>query len=203
MYRILIVDDHPLIADGLKKLIEEYKLCSLPVVALNGSECLHKLRGYDFDLVLLDINLPDCSGIDLCLTISSEFPKIKILALTSFNEFTMVRKMLDNGASGYLLKNSMPEEIVLGIETVMQGEQFLCHEIDILMKKEADKHVFLTRRETEILKLIVDGFTNTEIAEKLFLGEETIKSYRKNLLYKLDAKNTAVLVKTAIEQKLI
>jgi DNA-binding NarL/FixJ family response regulator len=203
MYRILIVDDHPLIADGLKKLIEEYKLCSSPVVALNGSECLRKLRGYDFDLVLLDINLPDCSGIDLCLTISSEFPKIKILALTSFNEFTMVRKMLDNGASGYLLKNSMPEEIVLGIETVMQGEQFLCHEIDILMKKEADKHVFLTRRETEILKLIVDGFTNTEIAEKLFLGEETIKSYRKNLLYKLDAKNTAVLVKTAIEQKLI
>ena len=111
--------------------------------------------------------------------------------------------MLDNGASGYLLKSSMPEEIVMGVESVMHGEQFLCHEIDILMKKESDSHVFLTRRETEILRLIVEGNTNTEIAEKLFLGEETIKSYRKNLLFKLDARNTAVLVKIALEQKLI
>jgi len=203
MYKILIVDDHPLISEGLKSLVTEYKLCDNPVTAASGKECLTKLRGADFDLVLLDINLPDCSGIDLCHEIKSEFHDIKILALTTFNEFTVVKKMLDNGASGYLLKNSMPEEIVMGVESVMHGEQFLCHEIDILMKKESDSHVFLTRRETEILRLIVEGNTNTEIAEKLFLGEETIKSYRKNLLFKLEARNTAVLVKIALEQKLI
>lgn len=203
MYRILIVDDHPLLADGLKTLVREYNLCEAPVLASTGQECLTKLRGADFDLVLLDINLPDCSGLDLCPKIKAEFPVIKILALTSFNEFTVVKKMLDSGASGYLLKNSMPEEIVMGVEAVMQGEQFLCHEIDVLMRKESEMHVFLTRRETEILRLIVEGFTNIEIAEKLFLGEETIKSYRKNLLLKLGAKNTAVLVKMALEQKLI
>jgi DNA-binding NarL/FixJ family response regulator len=202
MYRILIVDDHPLISEGLKKLIQEYKLCNSPELAANGKECLTKLRATDFDIVMLDINLPDCSGIDLCPKIIAEFPAVKILALTSFGEFTIVRKMLDNGASGYLLKNSMPEEIVMGIETVMQGEIFLCHEVDVLLKKESDKHVYLTRRETEILKFITEGFTNSEIADKLFLGEETVKSYRKNLLFKLNARNTASLVKMALEQKL-
>jgi DNA-binding NarL/FixJ family response regulator len=111
--------------------------------------------------------------------------------------------MLSNGASGYVLKNAMPEEIIMGIETIMNGEIFLCHEIDILMKKETDKHVFLTRRETDLLRLITEGFTNQEISEKLFLGAETIKSYRKNLLFKLNAKNTASLVKMALEGKLV
>ncbi len=203
MYRILVVDDHPLLAEGLTKLLIEYRLSEKPAVAHTGKEALLKLRSADYDLVLLDINLPDCSGIDLCPKIREEFPDTRILALTSFNEFTVVKKMLDNGANGYLLKNSMPEEIVMGVEAVMQGEQFLCHEIDILMKKESDNHIFLTRREIEILRLIVDGFTNSEIADKLFLGEETIKSYRKNLLLKLGARNTAVLVKMAIEKKLI
>jgi DNA-binding NarL/FixJ family response regulator len=86
---------------------------------------------------------------------------------------------------------------------VMGGEIFLCHEVDILMKKKTEKHVFLTRRETELLQLITEGFTNQEISEKLFLGSETIKSYRKNLLFKLNAKNTAALVKMALEQKLV
>jgi len=203
MYRILIVDDHPLLADGLKSLVMEYKLCDAPAIAGTGKECFLKLRSADFDLVLLDINLPDISGLDLCPKIKEEFPAVKILALTTFNEFTVVKKMLDSGASGYLLKNSMPEEIVMGVETVMHGEIFLCHEIDVLMRKESDTHIFLTRRETEILRLIVEGYTNSEIAEKLFLGEETIKSYRKNLLFKLGARNTAVLVKIALEQKLI
>ena len=111
--------------------------------------------------------------------------------------------MLDNGASGYILKNALPEEVVEGIETVLKGETFLCHEIDLLMKKKSDELIFLTPRETDLLKLICDGYTNPEIAEKLFLGIETINSYRKNLLFKLNARNTAVLVKIALEQKLI
>ena len=97
----------------------------------------------------------------------------------------------------------MPEEVIEGIVTVSQGEQFLCHEIDLFLKKKTDNQIFLTPRETELLRLIVEGFTNQEIAEKLFLGVETINSYRKNLLFKLNARNTAVLVKIAIENKLI
>lgn len=203
MYKILIVDDHPILANGLKSLLADYKIDESADIAATGKECICKLNSSEYDVILLDINLPDISGIDLCETIHKDFPIIKILALTSFNEFTCVNKMLSNGASGYVLKNAMPEEIIMGIETIMGGEIFLCHEIDILMKKETDKHVFLTRRETDLLRLITEGFTNQEISEKLFLGAETIKSYRKNLLFKLNAKNTATLVKMALEGKLV
>jgi DNA-binding NarL/FixJ family response regulator len=203
MYRILIVDDHPLLAGGLKSLLLDYKVCSVADLAASGKECTSKLRSAEYDLIMLDINLPDINGIVLCESLHKEFPEIKILALTGFSEFTCVDKMLKNGASGYILKNAMPEEIIKGIETIMAGEIFLCDEVDLLMKKEKDQHVFLTRRETDILRLITEGFTNEEIADKLFLSVETVKSYRKNLIFKLNAKNTAALVKMALEEKLI
>ncbi len=203
MYKILIVDDHPVLADGLKTLLSDYKMCNNADIAGSGKDCTKKLNSSLYDLILLDINLPDISGIDLCKTIHKDYPEIKILALTSFSEFTCVNNMMANGASGYVLKNAMPEEIIKGVETVMSGKIFLCHEVDILMKKEEDKHVYLTRRETDLLRLITEGFTNQEIAEKLFLGSETIKSYRKNLLFKLNAKNTAALVKMALQQKMV
>ena len=111
--------------------------------------------------------------------------------------------MLLNGASGYILKNAMPDEVLEGIESVLNGNTFLCHEVDLLMKKRLNEQVYLTPRENQLLKLICEGFTNPEIAEQMFLGVETINSYRKNLLFKLNARNTAVLVKIAIEQKLI
>jgi DNA-binding NarL/FixJ family response regulator len=203
MYKILIVDDHPILADGLKTLFSDYKMCLNSDIAVSGKECLRKLNSSEYDVLLLDINLPDVSGIDLCEKIHSEYPKVKIMALTSFSEFTCVDNMMANGASGYVLKNAMPEEIIKGVETIMNGEIFLCHEVDILMKKETDKHVYLTRREKDLLRLITEGFTNQEISEKLFLGSETIKSYRKNLLFKLNARNTATLVKIALEEKLV
>jgi DNA-binding NarL/FixJ family response regulator len=203
MYRILIVDDHPLLAGGLKSLLIDYKVSSEVDLAASGKECFRKLKSAQFDLILLDINLPDANGIALCETLHKEYPELKILALTGFSEFTCVDKMLKNGASGYILKNAMPEEIIKGVETVMAGEIYLCDEVDMMMKKEKDEHVFLTRRETELLRLITEGLTNEEIGEKMFLGTETIKSYRKNLLFKLNAKNTAALVKMALEQKLI
>jgi DNA-binding NarL/FixJ family response regulator len=203
MYKILIVDDHPILADGLKTLFSDYKVCSNSDIAVSGKDCLMKLNKSEYDILLLDINLPDVSGIDLCETIHKGYPNVKIMALTSFSEFTCVDNMMANGASGYVLKNAMPEEIINGVETIMEGKIFLCHEVDILMKKETDKHVYLTRREKDLLRLITEGFTNQEISEKLFLGSETIKSYRKNLLFKLNARNTATLVKIALEEKLI
>lgn len=203
MSRILIVDDHPLIAQSLTSIINDSKIGEVVAVATTAKQCLELIATKHFDLVLLDINLPDGNGLDICKSITERYPQIKVLAITSFNEFTIIRKMMDNGASGYILKNSMPDEVVEGIETVLKGETFLCHEVDLLMKKKSDQHIFLTPRETELLKLICDGYTNPEIADKLFLGVETVNSYRKNLLFKLNARNTAVLVKIAIEQKLI
>ncbi len=203
MTRILIVDDHPLIIQSLSSIITDSKIGEVTASASSAKQCMDLLSSKTFDLVLLDINLPDGNGLDICKLITEKYPQIKILAITSFNEYTIIRKMMENGASGYILKNSMPEEVVEGIETVLKGETFLCHEVDLLMKKKPDQQIFLTPRESDLLKLICDGFTNPEIAEKLFLGVETINSYRKNLLFKLNARNTAVLVKIAIEQKLI
>lgn len=203
MTKILIVDDHPLIAKSLESIISDSKVGEVCGIATNVKQALDLIATSHFDVILLDINLPDGSGLDVCKTISVKYPQLKILALTSFSELSIIRKMLDYGAHGYILKNSMPEEVIEGIETVLKGQTFLCHEVDILLKKKSEQQVFLTPRETELLKLICEGYTNPEIAEKLFLGVETINSYRKNLLFKLNARNSAVLVKIAVEQKLI
>jgi DNA-binding NarL/FixJ family response regulator len=203
MIRVDIVDDHPLMIEGLKNLIETSGVAEMTDSAGTGKACLNMLQFSQPDVLLMDIHLPDTNGIDLCKEVHTRWPDIAIIALTSFGEYTYVRKMLENGAKGYLLKNSRPEEIIEGIKTVNSGEQFLCHEIDLLMRKQNERHIFLTPRETDLLRLIVKGYTNHEIAAELFLGIETINSYRKNLLFKLGARNTAVLVKMAIEQMLI
>lgn len=203
MIKVDIVDDHPLMVEGLKTLIENSGVAVMIDSAGTGKSCMKKLQLSQPDVLLMDIHLPDINGIDLCKEVHTCWPNMAIIALTSFGEYTYVRKMLENGAKGYLLKNSLPEEIIEGIETVNKGEQFLCHEIDLLMRKQTERHIFLTPRETDLLRLIVKGYTNHEIANELFLGFETINSYRKNLMFKLNARNTAVLVKMAIEEKLI
>lgn len=203
MIKVAIIDDHVLFADGLKKIINESGFAQIICIAHNGRDGLKQLKNVLPDVLLLDINLPDTDGITLCEEIKNLCPALPILALTSYNEYTMVRRMMESGASGYILKNAMAEEMLEGIQTVAAGEKFLCHEVDLLMKKQSNNAVWLTPRERQLLKLIVEGYTNHEIAEKIFLGVETVNSYRKNLLFKLDAKNTAVLVRMAIEQKLI
>lgn len=201
--KLLITDDHRILADGLKKLFDNSETVSVIGTAYSGKECRSFLLKEMPDVILLDINLPDASGIDLCKEIKTKYPEVKIVALTSYNEYAVVRQMLENGANGYVIKNAMPEEILMSVEVVMENEQFLCDEIDMLMKKRSQNQIWLTPREKELLKNIVDGNTNIEIADKMCLGVETINSYRKNLLLKLNAKNTAVLVRMAIEEKLV
>ena len=203
MIIVHIVDDHKILVEGLQKLIDESGFAKTTAVSYSGKECLTNLRREQPDVLLLDINLPDASGIDLCKEIKTLYQAVKIVALTSYSEYNIVRQMMENGASGYVIKNAMPEEILMSIETVANGEKFLCEQIDMLMKRSTKQHIWLTPREKELLKHIVDGYTNAEIAEKLFLGVETVNSYRKNLLFKLGARNTAVLVKMAYEEKLI
>lgn len=201
--KLLIVDDHRVLVNGLVALFHKSNTVQVIATAHNASECRHFLRSEIPHVVLLDINLPDASGIDLCREIKSNHPSVKIVALSSFNEYAVVRQMLENGASGYVVKNAMPEEIIQSVEMAMEEDAvpFLCNEIDRLMHRRAHNAVWLTPREKQLLQLITEGFTNAEIAEKLFLGVETVNSYRKNLLVKLGAKNTAMLVRIALQEK--
>lgn len=204
MSEILIVEDHPVVAEGLQKLLAENKICTKCPVAGTGKECLDILKNYTPGLIFLDINLPDVSGIDLCKTILKEYKGIKIIALSSFGSRSFIEKIMENGASGYLVKNSDSEEILAAINAVSNGEKYFCSTSKNILKNKADDGVpILTRREQEVLKLISDGLTNNEIAEKMFISHLTVDSHRKNLLTKLGAKNTASLVKIAMLHNLI
>lgn len=201
--KVVVIDDHKMVVEGLRKLIDESQSAAVCDVAYTGSDALVVIGRCSPDVVLLDINLPDASGLDLCKEIKSLFPDLKIVALTSYSDYSVVKRMMANGASGYVIKNAMPDEIILSIETVFNNQLFLCEEIDVMMNRRGETQVWLTNRETELLRLIVDGFTNPEIAERMFLGVETVNSYRKNLLCKLGARNTAMLVKIAMERMLV
>ncbi len=201
MIRVHITDDHRMLVEGVQTAISESGVAQVTGVSHTIAESRRSCAAEQPDVLLLDINMPDGNRIDFCAEIHVVRPSMKILMLTSYNEFTVVNRAITAGASGYILKNALSEEVVRGIESVMAGETFLSHEIDLLMKKRSNQPVWLTAREQELLRLIVDGYTNQEIADKMFLSIETIKTYRKNLIQKLGAKNSMVLVKIAVEEK--
>jgi len=204
MIRVFIIDDHRLFVEGLSKLINTSDFAHVAGVGYSVQDCRNLLHREGLpDVLLLDIELPDGNGVDLCAELKTTCPDLKVLALTSYSEYPVVRRMLESGAKGYVLKNAMAEEIYRGIETVASGDTFLCHEADVMLQRKGNESLWLSPSEQRLLKLIVEGYTNPEIADKLCLGEKTVKSYRQNLLVKLDAKNTATLVRIALEQKLV
>jgi DNA-binding NarL/FixJ family response regulator len=190
-------------AEGIERIINESGIARVIDKAHSVRDCWIMLALEQADVILLDVHLPDGNGVDLCLELLKKYPNLKILALTGFSQYAVVNQMLNNGALGYVLKNALAEEILQGIETVNEGEKFIGEEVNLLIKKEAREAIVLTGRERELLRLICDGYINAEIADKMCLGVETINSYRKNLLLKLQARNTAAMVKMAMEQKMI
>jgi Response regulator containing a CheY-like receiver domain and an HTH DNA-binding domain len=205
MIDVLIVEDHPVVIEGLKKLLIDSGLAKLCVTASTGKECNAYLKNFTPDIVLLDINLPDINGIDLCKILKTEYPELKILAISSFGQRSYILRMMENGALGYVLKNSSEEEIIEAIKNVASGKMHLGYDVnEILHPSRKDENTpLLTRRETEVLRMIADGFTNQEIADKLFVSPLTVDSHRKNLIMKLNARNTAELIKIAFFKKLI
>lgn len=203
MIKVQITDDHRMMVEGLAKIINESGVAEVIDTAGTAAACRRMLALELPDVLLLDIHLPDGNGIDLCSEFLKIYPALKILALTSFKEFAVVNRMLDAGALGYVLKNAASEEVLLGIQTVAEGERFLCDEVDILLRKQSPNAIVLTKNERELLKHICEGYNTAEIAERMFRSFETINTYRRNLLFKLNAKNTAALVKMAMEQKLV
>jgi DNA-binding NarL/FixJ family response regulator len=204
MINVYIVDDHHLMVEGLCKMINESGFASVGACFYDLKSCRTGLEKAIPDVLLLDIDLPDGYGDEFCREILEIYPSIKIMILTGFEELNIARRSLKSGALGYALKNSMSEEILLGIETVAQGEKFLCEKIDIMMKKRKnEEEIFITKRERDILKYTAKGLTSAEISDKLFLSEETIKGYRKDIMLKLGAKNGVEMIQKANEQKLI
>lgn len=207
--KLFIVDDHQLVLDGISSMLNGSKEIELVGEAINAKEALSFLENTEVDVAIIDINLPDMDGIELCKAITSKYKKIKVMALTTFNEASFITRFMKNGASGYLLKNTSASDLIEAIITVNNGNQYLPAEVQSTLVSAslgADNKAFipkLTRREKEVLALIVDEFTTKEIAEKLFISVATVETHRLHLLSKMEVRNTAGLVKIAIQKGLV
>lgn len=204
--RVFIVDDHPVVVAGLQSLLRQLDQIEVAGAASNAFEAIPFLRSNQVDVVLLDINLPDISGIDLCKKIHKEFPETKILGISTFSDRSFISRMIENGAAGYLIKSASAEEIAEAIATVLNGKMYLSVSMEHVLRPLSvtpDNLPALTKREKEILTHIAEGFTNNQIAEKLFISPLTVDSHRKNLLTKLNVNNTASLIRLAMEHRLI
>lgn len=208
MIRLYFVDDQPLVLEGLRSLLRSESDIELVGQTRNGQSCLSFLLDNSTDVILMDSILPDISGSDLCATIKARYPDTMVLGLSSFKERKYVSSMMDSGASGYLLKNADKEELLQAIHLVHAGKTYLSSGAAQAIQPaeqpaNGQRNPHLTKREKEILLLIAEGYTNPEIAEKLFISATTVDSHRKNLLAKLNARNSAMLVKCAIDNQLL
>lgn len=206
MIRIFIVDDHPMVIAGIHSLLLGSTEFSISGSANDAFQAVEWLKKEQADIALVDINLPDMNGIELCAELKRLAPNLKILGLSTFKERSFITKMLEAGASGYLLKNAGKDELEEALKTVFEGRMFLNAEIAKVLTQpgaEKPKAPLLTAREKEVLALIAEGNTNAEIAEQLFVSQLTVDSHRKNLLYKFGVKNTAAMVKYGYETGLL
>jgi DNA-binding NarL/FixJ family response regulator len=202
--RIFITDDHYMVVEGIRSLLQDQPDIEWMGHAMNAASCMAFLQQQQPDIILMDINLPDRSGTDLCREVLEKYPGIYVIGLSTFNQQSFIQEMMANGASGYVLKNATVQELMEGIHTVMNGRQYLSHEAaQSLRKTAAPDAPVITRREKEVLELIADGLTNNEIAAKLFISSTTVDTHRKNLLAKFEAKNVASLIKMAVQMQFI
>ncbi|HRP33697.1 MAG TPA: response regulator transcription factor [Agriterribacter sp.] len=201
---VFIVDDHYMIIEGMRSLLQHEKDIEWVGHAMNAKSCMAFLQQRKPDVILMDINLGNENGIDLCREVKKKYPGIFILGLSTFNQLSFIQKMMDSGASGYVLKNATLEELVEAIETVIQGKIYLSDDVAATMRKpEFSSFPVITSREKEVLSLIAEGLTNQEIAQRLFISVATVETHRKSLLNKFSAKNTASLVRMASQMQLI
>jgi len=208
--RLAIVDDHAVVLDGLKTMLSAFSQLQVELTTQRGSVLLDELPSTPVDVVLMDIQMPEINGIDLCKQVVRLHPEVKVIAFSSFDDSNYVKQIFRSGAKGYLLKNSDKHTIVKAIEIVMEGEEYMDETIKKIILQESltgqRRSIFevpLTKREKEILKLIAEGFSSQEVADKLFISLRTVETHRMNINQKLDVKNTAGLVKEALKRGLI
>ncbi|MDE3248252.1 MAG: response regulator transcription factor [Bacteroidota bacterium] len=206
MIRVFIIEDHYMVVEGIRSLLQQehdIELIGSASTAASGSSFL---KTHKPDVLLLDINLPDGNGSDLCKRFRELYPSMAIVVLTTFSQGSYVRQMMDMGASGYLLKNASQTELVTAIRDTARGKTYMSFEAGKALQGEKQREgnkLVIGRRELEVLQLIVQGFINQEIAEQLKISVNTVDTYRKSLLQKMDARNTADLVRIAIEKRIV
>lgn len=209
--KVFIADDHQMVIDGIRLLLESDDEIVCVGTANNGNEAIQKLQEIATDVVLLDINMPEKNGIETCKALRTTHPNLRIIAISMLNEISPIKMMLKQGAMGYLLKNAGKEELLKAIKSVHIGERYFSAEVnDIIMdnlsgsrKKKSNPFPSLSRREKEILQLIIDEKTTQEIAKQLFISVGTVETHRRNMMNKLGVRNTAGLVRVSFEYDLL
>lgn len=209
MTRILIADDHTIVREGLKQILEETKDLVVTGEAANGHEALDCVRRRDFDAVLLDISMPGRNGIDILKEIRTERPNLPVLVLSMHSEEQYAVRALRAGASGYITKESPPDELILAIRKVATGKKYigptLAEKLASVLEKGKDKHLHeaLSDREYQVLCMIASGKSVKEIGEELSLSIKTISTYRTRILEKMGMKTNAQLTHYAIQNRLV
>lgn len=206
-YRIFIADDHRIVRDGLRSLIERENDLELVGMAENGRQALQMTRKLKPDVVIMDISMPDLNGIDATSQIVDEVPGVKVIALSMHSEKQLIDGMLQAGAAGYLLKESAFEELIKAIRIVCAGKKYLSPDVtDTVLQSylnpPSDNDYYqssgLTLREREVLQLIVEGGTTKQVASRLNISIKTVESHRSRIMEKLDLRSVAELTKYAL-----
>jgi len=205
--KLAVVDDHPIVIQGIVSLINNLENMHVVGSFQSGSALISFLNNNEIDIILLDIMLPDGNGIELCAQVKKLSPKTVVIAISNHTERSIIMQILQNGASGYILKNASVEELKNGIETALRGELAFSREvIEIIAKPSVNDlkgRPKFTKREKQILQLIAQGKTTAGIADELFLSPLTVETHRRNMMQKLDVKNSIELINIATEQLLI
>ena len=203
MTSIFIVDDHYMVIEGIRSLLQNEKGIEWLGHATNAASCLAFLKRQQPDILLMDINLPDKNGTELCKEVKQLYAEVLVMGLSTFNQQAVIRNMMGNGASGYVLKNATKKELMEAITQVLKGKTYFSMEAIHALKESHKEQPQITRREKEVLQLIADGLTNAEVSEKLFISIPTVNTHRKSLLEKFEVNNTATLIGKAIRMGLI
>lgn len=213
--KIIIVDDHQVVRDGLKKYIGNDDQFDLIGEAENGKKALELLEDHNIDIVLSDLNMPEMDGLELTEKVIKNFPESKVIILTMLDEPHYIKQLMSCGAEGYLFKNSGVEEVKSAIKKVFAGETYMSDEVTEKLtqyvikrnhtnpeKKKFGFQANLTKRELEILELVIKEHSNQEIADKLFISVRTVDAHKRNLIEKTGSRNIAGLVMYAITHQL-
>jgi DNA-binding NarL/FixJ family response regulator len=200
--RILSVDDHPLLREGISAMIKSQRDMELVAEASTGKEGLERFRQHRPDITLMDLRLPDMNGVDAMAAIRTEFPDARIIVLTTFEGDVEIQRALEAGARGYLLKSMPPKELLEGIRQVHAGKKRIPPEIVAHLAEHLSDET-LTSREVEVLRQVAGGNRNRDIAERLFISEETVKVHVKHVMEKLGASDRTEAVAIAIRRGII
>lgn len=200
---VYIADDHQMVCEGLSEVINQSGKAHVSRTFNTLEACRQALQERRPDVLLLDLSMPDGDGVVFCQQVVETYSNVRVVAVTIHDEYSMIQRMMECGAHGYVLKSSPAEELIEAIVSVWQKQQYVSPQVEAILHEGRNSSVVLTDVEAHILRLICNGMTNPEIATHLHLSTETVNWYRKRLLAKFGAKNTVTLVKQALTEKIV